>query len=894
MTTFTLKRLVSAMAALGILSYALPGIADQKLVDSLSQQLEVNYRIVSNHTREDGTTTCIDLGADWGACNRAMITLTNTGDAVSDRDWAIYFHSIRLILAVESDQFKISHITGDLHKLEPTDKFKGFAARQAVEIPIIGEYWQIFKTDVMPRWYVTSTGAATPKVIHNTDTEDLNAFMAPIDGIQWKRNLSDKTVLMTSKNRFAKNADIAILPTQALRGQIVPTPMSVTVYPQDANLSSGIKLELDVLPKATAAFIAERFALFGVKSSSKGYPVSAKIEPEAFKDSMAVAGAYQLKITDKATQIIAYDQSGVFYALQSVLSLLPPSGKPVIATLDVKDAPRFEYRGMFLDVGRNFRSVEAVKRLLDQMASYKLNKFHFHLSDDEGWRIEIPGLPELTEIGSQRCHDLAENRCLLPQLGSGPENNNMGSGYFSRAEYIDIVKYANARQIEVIPEIDVPAHARAAVIAMEARYRRLHKEGQEQQANEFRLLDPLDTSNTMSVQFYDRHSYLNPCLDSSRRFVDKVIGEMAAMHNEAGQPIKTWHFGGDEAKNIRLGAGFQDVNADEKSSDRGIIDLSKEDKPWARSPVCQQMVTDGKVADIAHLPSYFAIEVSKLVNAHGIDRMQAWQDGLKAANNAGDFATKRVGVNFWDTLFWGGANSVNDWANKGYEVVISNPDYVYLDFPYEANPQERGYYWGTRFNDERKIFAFAPNNLPQNAEISTDADGHTFSAKSDKAWPGAYGISGHSWNETVRTDLQMEYMVFPRVLALAERAWHRAEWELDYQEGREFEGGKTHYIDSDKLHADWLRFANIMGQRELARLDKAGIAYRIPVPGARIHKGKLESNIALPGLKIEYSFDEGKTWRVYDDANKPEAKNKVMIRAVSPDGKRVSRIETLN
>jgi hexosaminidase len=143
------------------------------------------------------------------------------------------------------------------------------------------------------------------------------------------------------------------------------------------------------------------------------------------------------------------------------------------------------------------------------MAAYKMNKFHFHLSDDEGWRIEIPGLPELTDIGSKRCHDLTETKCLLPQLGSGPNANNNGSGYFSKADYIEIVRYAQARNIEVIPEIDTPAHMRAAVVSMEARYQKLSKAGKMAEANEYRLLDPTDTSNLTSVQFYDKKNCLN-------------------------------------------------------------------------------------------------------------------------------------------------------------------------------------------------------------------------------------------------------------------------------------------------------------------------------------------------------------------------------------------------
>ncbi len=469
-----------------------------------------------------------------------------------------------------------------------------------------------------------------------------------------------------------------------------------------------------------------RFALLGVKEGS--YPIRTEIAVKAFAGDEAISGAYQLHIGANEAVITGFDQAGVFYGLQSLLSLIPSSGEQKIARLEAKDAPRFDYRGIHLDVARNFHSKDAVLRLLDQMAAYKLNKFHFHLTDDEGWRIEIPGLPELTDIGGKRCHDLSEKTCLLPQLGSGPDSNNNGSGLFSRPDYIDILKYAQARQIEVIPEIDMPAHARAAVVSMEARYERLMKEGKEKEANQYRLLDPTDTSNTTSVQFFNRQSYLNPCLDSSQRFVDKVIGEIAQMHKEAGVPLKTWHFGGDEAKNICLGAGYTDQEKPEAG--KGIIDQSKEDKPWAKSQVCQTMVKEGKVADVEHLSSYFGLEVSKLVKAHGIGTMQAWQDGLKDAENAAAFATSRVGVNFWDTLYWGGFDSVNDWANKGFRVVVSNPDYVYLDFPYEVHPAERGYYWGTRFSDERKIFSFAPDNMPQNAETSVDRDGNHFSAKS--------------------------------------------------------------------------------------------------------------------------------------------------------------------
>lgn len=878
-----LQRSVLALALAGLMSSAW---ADQELANKLSQ-FTLNYAVQDNHAQQHGVD-CAALGADWSACSKAVITLTNHGDALADRNWTIWFHSIRQILKVDNEQFKVTHVMGDLHKLEPTDKFTGFPANQAVTIPIINEYWQLFITDVLPRWYVTSDDSR-PVIIANTDTEELARFVRPL-GEQWKRTPDDKNVLMTAEARYNKNSDVALPDAAALRGQIVPTPKTVTVHAENVDLSRGVALDLASLAPASREAVTSRFAQLGVKTG-QGYPVKTLVAPGEFQKPEAVSGAYRLQIKPQETRVTGYDAAGVFYGLQSLLSLLPAQGEPQIATLEASDAPRFSWRAIHLDVGRNFHSKAAVLRLLDQMAAYKLNKFHFHLSDDEGWRLEIPGLPELTETGAKRCHDLSEKRCLLPQLGSGPESNNNGSGYFTRADYIEIVKYAAARHIEVIPEIDMPAHARAAVVSMEARYARLMEAGKAQEANHYRLLDPTDTSNTTGVQYYDRTGYLNPCLASSRHFVDKVISEIQLMHKEAGQPLTVWHAGGDEAKNIYLGTGYTDKSHPEEG--KGIIDLSKQNKPWEKSPACKKRLERGEVADVEHLSSYFGIEISKLVNAHGISVMQAWQDGLKDAKDASAFSTRQVNVNFWDTLFWGGFDTANDWANKGFRVIVSNPDYLYLDFPYEVNPAESGYYWGTRFSDERKIFSFAPDNLPQNAETSVDRDGNTFSAKSDKPWPGALGLSAQLWSEVVRTDKQMEYMIYPRLIVVAERAWHRAAWEQDYQAGREYKGQETQWVDKKALASDWARFASLIGHRELAKLDKAGIQYRLPVPGARVEKGILEINTSLPGLGAEYSTDNGKSWLRYDNNARPQVEGEVRIRAVSPDGQRYSRVDSV-
>ena len=889
-----MKKFKSAIIATSIATLLSMGAtqsasASQKIVDTMSSQLRLNYQIVDNDAANHGVD-CAALGADWASCNKVTLTLKNTGPAITSNDWAIYFHNIRMILAVNNDQFKITHVTGDLHKLEPTEKFKNIPANAVVTIPIIGEYWQISESDVMPRWYVTSS-KAEPKVIANTDTDsdNLSAFVKPL-GEQWKISPNDHNILMTPENRYQRNKDIQEINGELLKGQILPTPSKLTVGKETITLNeNGVNLVLNNLSLESKSVLEKHFTELKIAVSNKGFNITASIDKNAFEKG--VKGSYKLDITPQGATIVAFDESGIFYGVESILSVIDAKKPQVIPTLSAEDAPRFEYRGMMLDTGRNFKSKEAVLQLLDMMSKYKMNKFHFHLSDDEGWRIEIPGLPELTDFGSKRCHDLSETKCLLPQLGSGPYSNNSGSGYFTRNDYIEIVKYANARFIEVIPEIDMPAHARAAIMSMEVRYQRLMNSGQEQQANEYRLVDPTDTSNTTTVQFYNRQSYLNPCLDSSKKFVNKVISEIAKMHAEAKQPISTWHFGGDEAKNIHFGNGYQDINAAKKEAGKGLIDQSIEDHPWAKSQACQTFVQKGVVKNIEHLPSYFAVEVSKIIKNNGINRMQVWQDGVKFATNAKSFATDEVIVNFWDNLYWGGYDSVNEFANKGYKVIVSNPDYVYLDMPYEVNPKESGYYWAARFNDERKIFSFAPDNLPQNAETSFDRNGDVFTAKGTMDWPGAYGLSAQIWTENIRTDDKMAYMAYPRLLSVAERAWHKADWETNYQKDRQFQQGETHYVDQQKLFNDWNQFANLIGQRELAKLDAASINYRLPVPGAKIENGKLIANIVFPGLSIEYSIDKGNQWQRYQGPIAIKKGENVFIRSVSPNKQRTSRIE---
>ena len=491
--------------------------SQQSVVNSLAENLDIDYQVITNHGASQGLA-CQELGAEWASCNQVTMTVVNKGQAVDAKDWSIYFHSIRLILDVDNDQFKVSHVTGDLHKLEPTDKFDGFAAGEKVVLPLIGEYWQLFETDFMPRAFVTSPHAE-PRVIASLDTEDTASYVSGLEGNNLKRTPDDKNIFATTISRYEKNQDLV---KQDVSASLIPTPMYIEQGQGKLDITQGIVLPTEAFSPEQYQALETRGELIGITLDGR-QAVNLVIEPNLFSGEFIKSGAYQLQISTSDIKINAFDQAGAFTPFN-------PSPRWLIASLNtlpvvsIKDAPRFDYRGVMVDVARNFHSKQAILATIDQMAAYKMNKLHLHLTDDEGWRLEIPGLPELTDIGGQRCFDETEQNCLLPQLGSGPEANNFGSGYFSRADFVEILQYANARHIEVIPEIDMPAHARTAVVSMEA-VSAPNATNQVEEANQYRLLihkiHPM-----LRLCSFTMKSFINPCLPSSARFVNKVIAKL--------------------------------------------------------------------------------------------------------------------------------------------------------------------------------------------------------------------------------------------------------------------------------------------------------------------------------------------------------------------------------
>ncbi|WP_299596725.1 family 20 glycosylhydrolase [uncultured Microbulbifer sp.] len=861
----------------------LSSTTSERVASSLSVTLEVlkNFQGVDGDLRQQ----CKRAGGIGAKCSTYRMSLNNIGAklASGQSGWNLYFHSIRRnLVLLNSDAFALEHVKGDLHRLVPTAQFPGLAKGQTLQLDILIEERIQFESDFMPRFFIADDAGNT-QVIANTDSETLSDFVRPIisnDPLNWKHTADDGNTLASAASRYQSHT-AAGTPVNDGRARIIPKPLSSTPYPQaPLSLTAGIRVAGTVLAENSHVAIQHRLQQLNLtETGDAAYPVDITIQPETFDE--AIAGSYRLDARGGGATIIGFDQAGAFYGMQSLLSLVDAKQR-TLTLAHVEDAPRFQYRGMFLDVARNFHSKEVVLKLLEQMSVYKLNRFHFHLSDDEGWRLEIPGLPELTEVGGKRCFDLSEKRCLLPQLGSGPDNDNFGSGFYTMADYIEIVRYAAARHIEVIPEFDTPAHARAAIVAMEARHQK-YQETAPDQADEFRLIDPEDSTDFLSVQFYN-DSYVNPCIESSYQFVAKLVREVQQMHKTAGAPLTTWHFGGDEAINLRAFDSFEDAPGTDP--EKGDVAAASRQQPWSGSPQCQRLVENGTVDSIEKLGNYFATRVSKIVSDAGIPTMGAWYDGLKNIENPHtQLSTRDNYINSWAPAFGDGGDKSHRLASRGFGVVQSHSDHLYFDMPYEMDPKENGYYWASRNSDTRKVFGYSPLNTPQLAEVFPDADGKPWEGES----PGAdfsqsvVGIQGQLWSETTRTDEMVEYKIFPRLLALAERAWHKATWEID-PDGQVF-NDQSNRVDTTQLADDWLMFSAALGNKELYKLDLGNVGYRVPVPGAVVEAGILKVATPYPGLPVEY-FD-GREWQPVTQETAPESI--IGLRARSADGKRASR-----
>jgi hexosaminidase len=394
----------------------------------------------------------------------------------------------------------------------------------------------------------------------------------------------------------------------------------------------------------------------------------------------AVAGAYRLRVRGPAITISAAEASGAFNAAQTLLQMLPPGEAArraiarstiAIPALDIADAPRFAWRGLTLDVARHFFGVDTIKRVIDSMAAYKLNVLHLHLTDDNGWRIAIRAYPKLTTIGAR----------------GDMSNPNGPARFYSAADIRSIVRYAAERQIEVVPEIEMPGHAGAAARAY--------------------------------PEFFDGGHTFNPANPGSYRFIDGVLAEVTRLF-----PGPTIHFGGDEV----------DANDTGWSRMPEVVAMARELDPSPAQP------------NFKAVEGEFARRVVQLIRKHQRTPM-GWDEIISAGLNADTL------VQWWRM---DQPEVMRTALAQKQSVVLSPADRMYLD--YAAGLGEPGAPWGGNAGGPvsvEKIVAWEP--VP--AGLSAQDQGRIL------------GVEAALWTELVRSEAYFEFMLYPRMAAVAEVAW---------------------------------------------------------------------------------------------------------------------------
>jgi hexosaminidase len=734
-----------------------------------------------------------------GRCT-SELTLTNHGTApLPARGWAICFNAQVIPKADPASGVALDHVNGDLVRLTPNEGFQPLAPGETRRIALTAEDPIIAVCDAPEGFFLVLDPGGPAAAAEPIGEPMIQPFTRPE---QLSRGPKDKVPSQTPSLTFAQNAGLALLPEEAV-GRITPLPAEAVFHP--GTLQIGRKTRLRHPPALAGEAQLLQTALDGLTTSDAGAgTIELVLEPGlALPDGIAEQG-YVLDIATAGIRLAGRTAQGVFHGIQSLLQLVPvaawarPQPSLALPFCRIADAPLFAWRGQHFDIARNFSDKRMVLRLIDLLAFYKMNALHLHLTDDEGWRIEIPSLPELTSYGSQRGFSPGERAALQPALGSGPVCGvSPGSGALSQRDFVEILGYAKARHIRVIPEIDLPGHARAAIKAMAARHDRLLAAGKPAEEAEACLLhDPEDQSHYESIQGW-HDNVLCIGRDSAYRFIELVVGDLAEAYRQAGLVLDLLHIGGDEVP----------------------------DGVWENSPACRRFMAEAGLSTIPALQQHFFARLGRILAAQGI-AMAGWEQAALVKSDGKEHPVptdQRPGFTgfVWRNLAESEQPGIaEEMANAGYRTILCNADALYLDMAYEKAPDEPGTYWAG-FTNLRKVFDFQPFG-----RATLTAAGRA----------NLLGIQGALWGETLRNPMLVDYLLMPRLIAVAERGWSPA----PAGEARE---------------VAWTGFANRIGQRELPRLDRMGVLYRVPVPGLALVEGAVQASLDTPGLVLRCTTD---------------------------------------
>ena len=496
---------------------------------------------------------------------------------------------------------------------------------------------------------------------------------------------------------FSQNKRISIIPQPAVLREGTGT------FTIDANTAIVVGTNEPEAKKVAAMFNAELKKAAGFSLNIENAPRKKGIHFLLSPEEPLGNEGYRLAVTTEDISIFAPKPAGLFYGLQTLLQLMPKEieSKEVVKNIswtvpavNITDRPRFGWRGLMLDVSRHFFTVDEVKAFIDDMARYKYNLMHFHLTDDQGWRLEIKSLPKLTEVGAWNVKKTGRFNYFTPPADNEPRDFG---GFYTQEQMKELIRYAKDRYVDIMPEIDVPGHSLAAI----ASYPDLSCTPGTYKVNSGDPFMDWHNDGTFTARI---DNTLCPANEKVYGFLDKVFTEVAALF-----PFEYIHMGGDEcAKNF-----------------------------WEKSAEVKALMQREKLKDMHEVQSYFVGRVSTIVGSKG-KKMMGWDEILEGG------LVKDASV-----MSWRGMKGGIEAAKMGHEVVMTPTTHAYFDYMQGDAAIEPPVYASLRL---KKTYEFEP--LPEGVNPKLIKGGQA-----------------NLWNEQIYNTRHMQYMLWPRAMAIAEAVW---------------------------------------------------------------------------------------------------------------------------
>ena len=567
-------------------------------------------------------------------------------------------------------------------------------------------------------------------------------------------------------------ASIAIFQVNAQQVQLIPEPSTIKIGAGNFQLPKQISIQMPANFEGIGKELSLRLTRATGKPVAFTHQKNATILFEQVQDNTLGKEGYQLIVNAKGIQVKAQTYAGALYAYQSILQLCPPAiysnqnknnTNWVLPFVQILDTPRFEWRGFMLDVSRHFFTVSEVKKMMDEMAMYKLNRLHFHLTDDQGWRVEIKALPRLTQIGAWRPNRIGKWHNITKPATEEPKTYG---GFYTQEDIKDLVAYAKTKNIEIMPEIDVPGHSMAFLAAYPQLSTTPNYPYQVNAGEEFIDWSGLNGHITARID-----NNLDPSKKEVYEYLDIIFGELATLF-----PFDYIHMGGDEtAKNN-----------------------------WAKSEDIKALMQKENLKSQEEVQSYFVRRVEKIMRSKG-KKLMGWDEILE-----GGLAPEAA------VMSWRGIKGGAEAAKQKHPVVMSPSSHNYLDYYQGEATAEGTVYAGLRM---KKTYSFEP--VPDGVEEKY-----------------ILGNQGNLWSEQLQNIRNVEYMAWPRLMAIAEVAW------------------------SPKASKDWNKFAQKV-ESHFAILDTLQVKYAKsmydPIVTTTLNtKGELFAQMEgeVNGLDFYYTIDE--------------------------------------